>query len=133
PGVVQPTLDPRLVYLHLAFRPGADLDHGHAPRQHGDAFLQLLLIVIRSRFFDLDADVLDTCFDAGLFARAIDDRRVFLRDFDLLRAAEILQRRVLELESQLLGDHRAAGEDSDVFVHRLATIAESRRLDRGGL
>ena len=40
---------------------------------------------------------------------------------------------VLELDAEVLGDRAAAGEDRDVFEHRLAAIAEARRLDRGGL
>ena len=40
---------------------------------------------------------------------------------------------VLELDAEVLGDHRAAGQDRDVFEHRLAAIAEARRLDRRDL
>jgi hypothetical protein len=76
-------------------------------------------------------------FDAGLdvlfLAGAVDDGRGFLGDLDALGAAEVLQLRVLELEAQLFGDHRAAGEDRDVFQHGLAAVAEARRLDGGGL
>ena len=65
----------------------------------------------------------------GRFARAVDERGVLLRDHDLLGAAEILQRRLLELQADFLGNHLAAGQDRHVFEHRLATIAEARRLD----
>jgi hypothetical protein len=51
----------------------------------------------------------------------------------LLDAPEVLQRRVLELQAQLLGDHRASGEHRDVLEHRLAPVTEARRLDREGL
>ena len=71
--------------------------------------------------------------DLLLLAVTVDDRGVFLRHLDLLRPAQILQRGVLELEAELLADHRAAGEDCHVFEHRLAAVAEARRLDAAGL
>ena len=36
---------------------------------------------------------------------------------------------VLELDAEVFGDHLAAGQDGDVLEHRLAAIAEARRLD----
>ena len=42
-------------------------------------------------------------------------------------------RGVLQLQAELLADHRAAGEDRHVFQHRLAAVAEARRLDGDGL
>ena len=130
---MQRVFDARLLFLHLDFGRGADLDHRNAAGELGHALLQLFLVVVGGRFLDLLADVLDARFDRRLFAGAVDDRRVFLADFDALGAAEVLQRRVLELEAELFGDHRAAGEDRDVFEHGLAAIAEARRLDGGGL
>ena len=35
--------------------------------------------------------------------------------------------------AEVLGDRAAAGENGDVFQHRLAAIAEAGRLHRGGL
>ena len=66
-----------------------------------------------------------------LRAGAVDDRRVVLVDRDALGLAEILQRHVLELEPELLGDHLAAGQDRHVLEHGLAAVAEARRLHRG--
>ena len=64
---------------------------------------------------------------------AIDDRCVFLLDAHPLGLAEHLKGHVLELDAEVLGDHGAGGEDRDVFEHRLAAIAEPRRLDRRNL
>ena len=50
-----------------------------------------------------------------------------------LGPAEHVERDVLQLDAEILGDHLAAGEDGDVFEHRLAAIAEARRLDRRDL
>ena len=66
-------------------------------------------------------------------AGALDDRRVVLVDRDLLGLAEVLELDVLELDAEVLGDGLAAGQDRDVLEHRLAAIAEARRLDRRGL
>ncbi len=66
-------------------------------------------------------------------AGAVDDRGVLLLDQDLLRLAEIVQRRLLERQADFVGDHRAAREDRDVLQHGLAAIAEARRLDGGDL
>ena len=46
-----------------------------------------------------------------------------------LARPSICERHVLELDAEVLGDHLAAGEDGDVLEHRLAAIAEARRLD----
>jgi hypothetical protein len=57
-----------------------------------------------------------------------DDRGVFLLDQDLLGLAEHGERDVLELDAEVFADHLATGQDRDVFQHRLAAIAEARRL-----
>src|SRR5213075_558484 len=51
------------------------------------------------------------------------------RDDELAGAAEQVEGRVLELETDLLGDDLTAGEDGDVLEHRLAAVAEARGLD----
>jgi len=130
---VQRILDARLPFLHLDFRRCADLDQGHAAGELGHPLLQLFLVVVGRRFLDLLANVLHARFDRGLLASTVDDRRVFLRDFDALGTTQVLQRRVFELEAEFLGDDGAAGQDRDVFEHRLAPIAEARRLDGDGL
>ena len=52
---------------------------------------------------------------------------------DALGGAEVLDRDRLELDAEVLGDDRAAGEDRDVLEHLLAAIAEARRLDGADL
>ncbi len=44
--------------------------------------------------------------------------------------AEVLDAGVLELETELLGDDLAAGEDCDVFEHRLSAVAVTGGLHR---
>src|SRR5690606_13417723 len=81
------------------------------------------------RVFDLLADLLDATSDFIGVAGALDDRRLVLRDDDLAGTTEQVERRVLELEADLLGDDLAAGQDCDVLELRLATVAEAGRLD----
>ena len=58
---------------------------------------------------------------------------VFSFSIDLLGAAEHVERDVLELDAEVFADHLAAGQDRDVLEHRLAAVAEARRLDGGDL
>src|SRR5262245_55758174 len=119
-----------LLHLHLGGRP--HLDHGDATDQLRQPLLQLLTVVVRGGLLDLRADLLDAALDVGLLAGAVDDGGVVLVDDDALGASKVLERDVLELQAELLGDHAAAGEDRDVFEHLLATIAEARRLHGHG-
>src|SRR5690606_12856989 len=109
------------VLLRLHFRLGrrADADHGDAAGELREALLELLAVVVARRLLDLLLDHLDAGRDLGLRARAADDRRRVLVDDDALRAAELLELRVLELESELLGDYLAAREHGDVLEHGL--------------
>ena len=126
---VQRVLDAGLLLLHLGFGRGADVDHRHAAGELRQTLLQLLLVVVRRGLLDRDADLLDAALDLVLLAGAVDDRRVVLVDDDPLGAAEVGDHGVLELEADFLADDLAAGEDRDVLQHRLAAIAEARRLD----
>src|SRR6185503_18893226 len=128
-GRMQRVLDASLLLLHLGLGGRADLDHGDAADELGEALLQLLAIVVARGVLDLRADLLDAPLDVTLLARAVDGG-VVLVDRDALGAAEILEREVLELEAEILSDRLAAREDRDVLEHLLAAIAEARRLDR---
>src|SRR5581483_12220110 len=97
----------------------ADLDEGYAAGELRQALLQLLLVVVARRLLDLRADLFHAAFDRLLVAGAVDEGGVLLRALDPLHAAEVLERSVLELEAELLRDHRAAGERSEVLEHGL--------------
>ena len=126
-------LDARLLLLHLGFGGCTDLDDGDAADELRQPLLQLLTVVVRGRVLDLRPDLLDATFDGRRRAAAFDDGGVVLVDGDLLGLAEILELDVLELDAEVFGDGAAAGEDRDVFEHRLPAIAETRRLHRCGL
>src|SRR5690606_962895 len=94
---------------------------------------QFFAVVVGSGFFDLNADLLDASFDGLAVAGAVDDGGVFFTDFDTLGLTQLFQRSAFQGQAGLFGDDGAAGEDSDVFQHGFATIAEARGLDGGGL
>src|SRR5262249_18448876 len=81
---VQGIFDTCLLFLHLDFGRGTNLDQRNAAGQLGHALLQLFTVVVAGRFFDLGADGLDARFDRLGFAGAVDDGGVFLRDLDTL-------------------------------------------------
>jgi hypothetical protein len=63
-------------------------------------------------------------------AGALDDGGLLLGDHHLLRGAQHVEGDVLQLDAEVLGDHLALGQDGNVFQHRLAAVAEARRLHR---
>ena len=111
----------------------ADLDHGDAAGELGNALLQLLLVVVGGGFLDLRL----ICSMRALMSAALPAPSMIVvfsfSTCDLLGVAEVLERGLLERQADFLGDHRAAGQDRDVLQHGLATIAEARRLDGADL
>src|ERR1019366_562719 len=132
-GRVQCVLDAGLLLLHLGLGRSADLDDRDAADELREALLQLLAIVVARRRLDLLADLFDAALDGRLVARAVDDRAVVLVERDTLRATEVADRHVLELEAELFRDDLTAGQDGDVLQHLLAAITEARRLRRGAV
>ena len=128
-GRVQGVLDARLLLLHLDLGRGTDLDDGHAAGQLGHALLQLLAVVVGGGLLDLGADLLDRAL-MSFFVPAPSMMVVFSLVIDnLLGGAQVVQRRLLQGQADLLGDHGRAGQDGHVLQHRLAAVAEARRLD----
>ena len=92
-GRVQGVFDAGFLFLHLGFGRGADIDDGHAAGELGQAFLELLAVVVGGGLFDLTADLVDAALDVGALAVAFDDGGVFLVDRDALGAAEVFELR----------------------------------------
>src|SRR5690606_22832148 len=61
-GGVQGVFDASLLFLHFDFGGSTDANHGNTASQLGHALLQLLAVVVRGGFLDLDADLLDAGF-----------------------------------------------------------------------
>ena len=127
---MQGVFDTGLLLFHLDLGAGADLDHGDAAGELGYPLLQLFAVIVGGGFLDLLADLGDPALDVLRFAGAVDDRGVFLAHLYALGRAEAVDFRAFEAETDLFGDHRAAGKNRDVFQHGLAAVAESRRLHR---
>ncbi len=132
-GCVQRVFHACFLFLHFDFGGSANLDHGNAAGQLGHALLQFFAVVVRGRFFDLDTHLLDACFDVFSRTCTVDDDGVFLADFDALGLAQFGQGDLFQGQADFFGDDLAAGQDSDVFQHGLATVAEARGLDGNGL
>src|SRR6266545_5041424 len=132
-GVTHRVLDAVLALLQLHLGSRAGLDDGDAAGQLGEPLLELLAVVVGVRLLDLGADLVHPAGDLVAVAGALDDRRLVLGDDDLAGAAKQIEGRVLQLETDLLADDLATGEDGDVTEHGLAAVAEARRLDGHGL
>src|SRR5258706_11582449 len=130
---MQRVLDPSLLLLHLGLGRRADVQHGHAAGELRQPLLQLLLVVIRRGLLDLGLDLRLAALDLVVLPLAVYERGVVLVHDDALGAAEIVERRVLELQPELLRNHLATGENSDVAQNLLATISKARRLDGADL
>ena len=128
-GRMHGVLDPVLALLDLDLGGAADLDDRHAAGQLGQPLLQLLAVIVGGRLLDLRLELRDPALDVLLLARAVDDGGVVLVDMHLLGGAQHVQGHVLELDAEILADLLAGGQDGDVLEHRLAAIAEARRLD----
>ncbi len=117
-----------LAFLNFDLGGAADADHGNPARKLRQPLLQLLTIVIGSGFLDLRLDLSDTSLNISLLTGTTHDRGVFLLDRHLLGAAEHIDRYVLKLDTEVRGHHGAASQDRDILQHRLASVAEARRL-----
>ncbi len=106
------------------------MDHRDAAGKFGEAFLQLLTIVVRGGLLDLGLNLSDARFDVGLLAGAADDGRVIFLDRNLLGAPQHVELDAFQLDAEILGNRRAPGQDGDVLQHGLATVTEARRLHR---
>ncbi len=92
-GRIQRVVDAVLLVLHLDLGRAADLDHRNTAGELGKPLLQLLLVIIGRRVFDLLLDLADAGLDVRLLAGAVDDRGVVLADGNALGLAEHVDRR----------------------------------------
>src|SRR5690606_20637511 len=126
-------LDTELLLLELDLGCSTDLEDGDATGQLGEALLELLAVEVGGGLVDLGADLLHAGLDGLVGAVAFDDRRVFLGGDDATGTAEVGALGVLQLATHVLGEEGTAGEDGDVFEHRLAAVTEAGGLDGEGV
>src|SRR5260370_1166122 len=118
-GACRPPRLPARVLALLCSGCGAPpaADAGAAARPLRKPLLQLLFVIIRSRFLDLRPNLADPALDILLLAGAVDDGGVLLVDPDLLGLAQHVERDVLQLDAEILGDQLTASEHRDVLQH----------------
>src|SRR6266511_3683119 len=133
PGGRQGVLDAVLLLLELDLGGRADADDRDAAGQLGQALLELLAVPIGVGPLDLLLDLVDLALDVLFAAGALDDGGLVLGHRDAPRATQQVERDVLQLEADLLGDDLAARQDRHVIEHRLAAVAEPGGLDRDRL
>src|ERR1044072_4581952 len=126
---VHGVLDATLLLLQLGLGRRADADDRDAADELRQTLLQLLAVVVRGGVLDLRTDSLDTSLHVGVLAAAVHDGRVVLVDGDLLGAAQVFELDVLKLDAEVFRDDLATLQDSDVFEHSLAAVAEAGSLD----
>ena len=126
-------IDAILLFLHLDLSRAADADHRDAADELGEALLKLFAVIIGGRLLDLRLDLGDARLDIGLLAGTVDDGGVLLFDAHTLCPAEHLQRYVLELDAEVLGNHVTGSEHRDVLQHGLAAVTEAWCLHGGDL
>src|SRR5690606_30675635 len=128
-GGVQRVVYAVLLLFGLGLRHATNTDDSDAAGEFGQPLLQLLLVVVGSRFLDLRLDLADARRDAWLVAGAVDDCRGILLDHDALGTAEHVERDILQLDAEILGDYLAGGQHRDVLEHGFAAVSEAGSLD----
>ncbi|CAN4044979.1 AAA+ ATPase domain-containing protein, partial [Dysosmobacter welbionis] len=128
-GGVQGVLDAELLLLHLGLGGSADLDDGHAASQLSQPLLQLLLVIVAGGGGDLRADLAHAILDGLAVAGTVHDGGVLLGDLHLAGAAQHIHGGALQLQTDLLGNHGAAGQNGDILQHLLAAVAKAGSLD----
>ncbi len=119
-----------LSFLHLCLSGSADTDHRYAACQLGKSLLQLFPVKIRCRLVNLCLDLCDTALNFIFSAFSVHDNSIFFLNLNGFCTAKLIQGGLLQIESQLLADHLAACQDSDILKHFLSSVTVTRRLYR---
>ena len=120
----------RLALLHFGLGRGTTVNLGDASGQLGQAFLQLLAIVVTIGGFDLAANLLGATVDFVLLAAAADDGRVAAVILTFLTVPRSDSLTLSRFDAQVLEDRRLAPVSTAMSPqHRLATIAVTGSLD----
>ncbi len=123
--------DACLLFLHLAFGRSAHIDLGDTAGQLRQPLFQLFTIVVAGAVLDFATNLIDPSLDVAALAATFDDRRVVLVDDNLLGTTKLWQVNAFQLDPESFEDRLTTGQYCNVFHHRLAAIAISRRLHGG--
>ena len=86
---MQCILNPSLLFLQLSFAGRADVDLSHAASQFGEAFLELLTVVVGVGSFDFPTDLIDATLNVCRLADTFDNRAGISIDDDLLGSPKL--------------------------------------------
>ena len=108
-----------LLFLQFGFGCRAHLDQRNAAHKLCQTLLKFLAVVLRRAFLDLSAELLDATLDFSVFSRALDNCGVVLVDDYFFRVPQVFDFHVLQVDTQILGDGFAAGQEGAVIVGRI--------------
>ena len=131
PGGIDRILDQLGAALLLDRRGTAREDHRRAAGQLCDPFLEFVPLDIFGCGIVLAHDLFAARGDLLLIAPSGRDQRFRGGDAYLARGAEVVQFRLFELPAEIDRNDAASGSNRDILEHRLAPMAEFRRMDRG--
>src|SRR5690625_4213984 len=132
-GVTHGIFDAVLAFLQLDLGSGTGTNDGHTTGELGQAFLELLAVVVRVGVFDLAADLADAAGNLLGVARTLNDGRLVLGDNNLAGLTQQGDVSVFELQAHVFRDDLATGEDRNVLQHGLTAVTEARSLNSNGL
>src|ERR1700730_1642092 len=89
--------------FHLCLSRSTDANDGDTARELGETLLKLLPIVVGCCLLDLSADLAHAALDVFSRPFAFDDCRIIFVNCDALGAAEIIQRDLLQLYTEIFG------------------------------
>ena len=127
-GGVQCIFHTEFCFFHLCLCCSAYADHGYAAGQFCKSLLQFLFVKIRSGIFHLSLDLGNPCLNVFFVACAVYDHRIFFLHFDRFGTAEIFQGSFFQIQTQLIGNHLATGQDGNVLQHSFSSVAIAGRL-----
>ena len=120
----------KLCFFHLGLGCSTYTDHCYAAGQFCQTLLQFLSVEIGGRLVDLMLDLSHTILDRLGLACTVYDHGIFLLYLYALCTAQLLQSGLFQIQTQLLADHFAAGQDSDILQHFFSSVAVARCLNR---
>ena len=129
-GRVESVLHTQLGFLHLSLGSSANADYRNAASQLRQSLLQLLTVEIRGGLLDLLADLGNSGVDVALLAKAVNDDGVLLLNLNGFCASQLIHGGFLQIQTNLVGDHGAAGQDRDILQHLFSSVAVARSLNR---
>ncbi len=88
--------------------------------------MHFLFVVVRSGFFNLDSNLVDSSFNITRRTRAVDHGGVLFTDLYTLCRSKIVKRCAFEAHANFFRDHLAPRENREILQHGFTSIPKSR-------